>query len=481
MNLGRSKPSAQKPPEPAKPTPAPVRRAVLDRLPPHSHEAEQSVLGCCLLDPVSCLSECAAKVRAGSEVFYDLRHQTIYDAMSELFGDGQPVDAVTLQQRLKDKGRLEEVGGVAYLMALPDYAPSAANLPRYLEIVQEKHLLRRLINVCTQAASGAYEFDGKVSEMLDAVERDILAVRGIGDFEDRPDAKELVSRAIGVIEAMHQRQGAVSGVATGLADLDKLTSGQQKGELNILAGVPSMGKTALAMNIAEHAAVACLVPVGVFSLEMTSESLMTRMLCSSARVNLRSVRDGFLAERDFPKLTMASGKLAKAALHFDDTSDLSIHELRARARRMWQKHKIGLFVVDYLQLMNAHGGGRKVENRQQEVADIASGLKGMAKEFKVTVLALSQLNEDGALRESRAIGQHADGVWVLQKAKSDDSDEKDSLSADAVPVDLLVKKQRNGPTGVVNLTFLKCYTRFESAAKMSDEDVPQDHRGGYGD
>lgn len=445
----------------------------LDRLPPHSPEAEQGALGCVLLAPNDCVAELVKRFRGNREVMYDLRHQTILETCLEMHEAGQAIDVITLQQRLKDKHLLEEVGGIGYLARLPDVVPSAANLTYYLDIVQEKYLLRKLITVCTQVVGRVYDYEGEVPAMLDEVERDILAVRGLDCAAEERPALELVRCSMNAMEAMAQRQGMVSGLATGLMDLDKLTSGQQAGELNVLAGFPTMGKTSLAMNMAEHAAVDLEQPVGVFSLEMTSESLMTRLICSRARVNLRSVQDGFLADRDLPKLTAAAGKLSRAPLHFDDTSDLSIHELRARARRMWQRYSIKLFVVDYLQLMNAAGGSRKVENRQQEVSDIASGLKGMAKEFRVPVLALSQLNDDGALRESRAIGQHADGVWVLQKSKRDKNDEEEGLRAECVPIDLLIRKQRNGPTGVVPLTFLKEYTRFESAAKAVDEEAAE--------
>jgi replicative DNA helicase len=294
--------------------------------------------------------------------------------------------------------------------------------------------------------------------------------------------KDLVKKAINTIEDFHQRQGMLTGVGTGFTDLDKMTSGFHAGEMIVIAARPSMGKTSLAMNIAEHVALDLRLPVGVFSLEMTSESLVLRMLCSRSRVNLRNVRDGFLAERDFPKLTGAAGKLANAPLFIDDTSGLSILQLRAKARRMHQQYDIKLFVIDYLQLL--HSTARRAENRQQEIADISNGIKSLAKELDVPVIVLSQLNRElereknrkprlSDLRESGAIEQDADVVGLLYKPSSDEDESGVAPpEEDAVPVNLLIAKQRNGPTGDVSLTFLKSYTRFESAAKVSDEDVP---------
>jgi replicative DNA helicase len=318
---------------------------------------------------------------------------------------------------------------------------------------------------------------------MDEVERDILRISESRVQSQTTTIKDLVKRAINTIEDFHQRQGVLTGVGTGFADLDKMTSGLHGGEMIVIAARPSMGKTSLAMNIAEHVAIELRLPVGVFSLEMTSESLVLRMLCSRSRVNLRNVREGFLAERDFPKLTGSAGKLASAPLFIDDSSGLSILQLRAKARRMAQQYGIKLFVVDYLQLL--HSTSRRAENRQQEIADISSGIKSLAKELNVPVMVLSQLNREierekgrpprlSDLRESGAIEQDADVVGLLYRPKSGNEDDEGGGGAeeDAVPLNLLLAKQRNGPTGDVELTFLKSYTRFESKAKVSDEDVP---------
>jgi replicative DNA helicase len=272
----------------------------------------------------------------------------------------------------------------------------------------------------------------------------------------------------------------LTGISTGFMDLDKMTTGFHPGEMIVIAARPSMGKTSLAMNIAEHVAVDLKLPVGVFSLEMTAESLVLRMLCSRSRVNLRNVRDGFLVERDFPVLTNSAGKLGAAPLIIDDSSGLSILQLKAKARRMHQQYGIKLFVIDYLQLL--HSTARRAENRQQEIADISNGVKSLAKELNVPVIVLSQLNRElekdksrkprmSDLRESGSIEQDADLIGLLYKPSAGDDDDASAPSEeqDAVAVNLLIAKQRNGPTGDVHLTFMKSYTRFESAAKISDD------------
>jgi replicative DNA helicase len=449
--------------------------ANLDRLPPHAVEAEQGVLGCCLLDPNQCIGECIEKLKDdGKLAFYDLRHQTIYETLVEMFNTRAPIDLITLQQNLKDRQLLDQVGGIVYLSQLQDAVPSAANLSYYLNIVREKFLLRKLIQTCSGVVSRIYDFEGDVEQLLDEVEKDILHVNESREQNETKDVKKLVNEALVTIEHFFNRKGELSGLATGFGDLDKMTDGLHGGEMIIVAARPSMGKTSLAMNIAEHVALELSLPVGVFSLEMSAASLILRMLCSLARVNMRSIRDGFMSEADFPKLMSASGRLAAAKLLIDDTAGLSILQLRARARRMHQQHGIKLFVIDYLQLLNSTAR-RAQENRQQEIADIS-------KELNVPVIVLSQLNRElekdksrkprlSDLRESGSIEQDADLVGLLYKP--DASDEEDAPEeSEGVAVNFLIAKQRNGPTGDVNLTFLKPYTRFESRSKFSDEDVP---------
>lgn len=455
----------------------------IDRLPPHSIEAEQGVLGCILLDPTESLAVCIEKFKRGAEVFYDLRHQQLYETMVEMYDRKEPIEPLLVQQRLRDKSMLESLGGWNYLSGLMDAVPSAANLEYYLNIVREKFILRRMIQTCSSVISRVYEPGAEVDGLLDEAERDILAIAQDRIQGADRSMKELVKQAITTIEDYHQRQGACTGLSSGFADLDKMTSGFHGGEMIVIAARPSMGKTSLAMNIAEHVAVDLKIPVGVFSLEMTSESLALRMLCSRAKVNLRSIRDGFLAERDFPKLTSAAGKLANSPLFIDDTAGLSILQLRAKARRMHQQHGVKLFVIDYLQLVNC--SSKRVENRQQEIAQISSGVKALAKELNVPVIVLSQLNRElekdknrkprlSDLRESGSIEQDADLVGLLYKADTKEEDEEGGGAAsfanyDVVPVNLLIAKQRNGPTGDVHLTFLKSFTRFENASKIDDD------------
>ena len=451
-----------------------------DRLPPHSPEAEQGVLGCILLSPNDCIGECITKFKNGSEVFYDLRHQTIFDTVAEMFDKREAIDIITLQQRLKDKQLLEQVGGIAYLAALPDVVPSAANLSFYNDIVLEKFLLRKVIRVCTDVVGRVYDYEGQVDALMDEIERDVLRISESRVQSQTISIKDLVKKAVNTIEDYHARQGALTGLGTGFTDLDKMTTGLHAGEMIVIAARPSVGKTSLAMNIAEHVALDEKLPVGVFSLEMTAESLVLRMLCSRARVNMRSVREGFLAERDFPKLTGAAGKIAGAPLFIDDSSGLSILQLRAKARRMHQQYGIKLFVVDYLQLL--HSTAKRADNRQQEIADISSGIKSLAKELKVPVIVLSQLNREverekgrpprmSDLRESGAIEQDADLVGLLYRPSKEEDDSAERVEAE--PINLLIAKQRNGPAGEdVHLTFLRAYTRFENAAKIDQADVP---------
>ena len=441
------------------------------------------MLGCIMLSPNDCMGQSIERFKGNAEVLYDLRNQTIFGTLLEMYDRREAIDIITLQQRLKDKHLLDEVGGLSYLSTLPDMVPSAANLSYYLDIVHEKFLLRRMIQVCSSIVGRVYDFEGEVDQLMDEVERDVLRISESRVQEGTDTIKQLVNQAITTIEQFHARQGQLSGIATGFIDLDKMTSGLHPGEMVVIAARPSLGKTSLAMNVAEHAAIDQKLPVGVFSLEMTAESLVLRMLCSRARVNLRNIRDGFLAEQDFVKLTTAAGTLSRAPLFIDDTSGLSILQLRAKARRLQQQHGIKLFVVDYLQLL--HSTARRAENRQQEIADISNGIKALAKELKVPIIVLSQLNRDfekdksrkpnlSDLRESGAIEQDADLVGLLYRADPEDptkrrESEDDALSQDTVPINLLVAKQRNGPTGDVHLTFLRSITRFENAAKVSED------------
>ena len=454
--------------------------ANLDRLPPHDLQMEMGVLGCCLLDPNRCIGECIESLKDdGKSAFYDLRHQTIYATLAEMYNARQPVDLITVQQRLKDSQMLDHVGGIAYLSQLQDAVPSAANLNYYLQIVREKYLLRKLIQTCTGAVGRIYDFEGDVEQLLDEVEKDINAVNDARVQSGTRKLSDLVNAGLVTIEHMFQRQGEITGIATGFPDFDKMTDGLHPGEMIVIAARPSVGKTSLAMGIAEHVAIELGLPVGVFSLEMTGESLILRMMCSLGRVNLRNIRDGYMSEADFPKLTVAAGRINGAPLRIDDSAGLSILQLRARARRMHQQHGIKLFVIDYLQLLNSSSRKGR-ENRQVEISEISGGIKALAKELNVPVIVLSQLNRElekdksrkprlADLRESGSIEQDADLVGMLYRPDADADADQDKN--DGIPINWLIAKQRNGPTGDVNLTFLKPYTRFESRSKFSGEDV----------
>ena len=431
---------------------------------PASLEAEQGVLGCCLLD-ARAVTECAARLRS-PEAFYDLRHREVYETLVGMVDAGKPVDLYTVQVALKSKGVLDGVGGLEFLGGLQDATPSAANLEYYLAEVEQKFTVRLMLAALKKGHADLKQANGEAHLLIDRVEQEVLAVRRFAQGAQAAEGvKALVVSSVAEIERLHQSGGAISGMATGFTDLDKMLDGLHQGELVVVAAHTGQGKTALMMNIAEHAVLEERVPVGVFSLEMTAKSLVLRMLCSRARVNLRGVRDGRLLERDFPKLTAAALDIANSKLFVEDIGGLSIGELRARARRMVQNHGVRLLVVDYIQKLNGRPG-RREENRQQEVADVASGLKDMAKELGVPVLTASQLSDDGRLRESRAIGQEADVVALLKH-----DEQADENGAVGVWVD--IEKQRNGPTGRVRLTFLRAFTRFESAARVADEDVPQ--------
>lgn len=447
----------------------------LDRLPPHSIEAEQGVLGCLLLAHKDCMGECVQKFARGYEVFYDLRHQTVYDVLLEMYEDDATVDLITLMQKLKNAQQLENVGGLAYLSSLPDAVPSAANLEYYMEIVLEKYLLRKLIQTCTGIIGRVFDYQGGAREFVDQAEADVHAIAQDGNIRGHRLMPELIDAAITKIEEYHHQGGKISGLTTGFADFDRLTWGLSGGDVLIIAARPSVGKSSYAMQVAVHVALERKEPVCVFSLEMTDDQLVLRMLCTESRVNLRNIRDGFMAERDFPKLTGAAGKLRSAPIYIDDTAGQHILQIRAKARRMQQLYGIKLFVIDYLQLLNSH---KKHSNRQEEISYISGQIKEMARELRVPAIVLSQLNRElekrgpdaqprlSDLRESGSIEQDADlvGLMYVKPSQSGNTDQ------DFIPVGFNLAKQRNGPTDMIDLMFRKSITRFEAAAKVESED-----------
>ena len=452
----------------------------LERILPNSLEAEMAVLGAMLLSP----EEAASQVREHltEDDFYYAAHQVIFRELAGMQDTLRAVDMVTLTQRLQDKGVLDEIGGAAYLADLVARVPTTANVEHYINIVWEKHLLRKLINASHEIMTRAFDRQDDVLAWIDEVEQQIFNINAETATTGAQPTKVLVREAMSNIEKMFENRGAITGLATGFRDLDKLTSGLRPGNVFIIAARPSMGKTSLAMNIAENVAIDQNIPVGIFSLEMSSEELVKRMLCSRGAVNLRSLHDGFSKEKDHAALTTAASELIKAPMYIDDTAGLAVNQLRARARRMCTQYKIKLLVIDYLQLMKAPSK-RADQSRQVEVADISSGVKALAKELQIPIIILSQLNRQpetregkprlADLRESGSLEQDADivGLLVRPEVYEDDAENREKLKGQA---QLVIAKQRSGPTGTINLSFLNEFTRFEDAARVSDEDIPGD-------
>src|SRR3989449_1726494 len=446
------------------------------RTPPHSVEAEQGVLGSMLISPRETIAECVEKIN--EEYFYVPAHRTIYNALVDLWNAGQAIDLITFTQVLRDRHLLDSVGGAAFVTSLFTFVPTAANVGYYLDIVRDKYILREIISAATESVRRAYEEQDEVNNLLDEVEQRIFAV-GEDRFKgEMLSMKEQVMSTLESIEKLFENKGAITGVSTGFRDFDKLTSGLHSSEMIVIAARPSMGKTALAMNIAEHAAIEVKLPVAIFSLEMSAQQLVQRMLCSRARVNLAKTRDGFLAEADFPKLTHAASKLAEAKIFIDDTAGLTILELRAKARRLKAQHDVRLIIVDYLELLRSTSR-RAQDNRQLEISEISAGIKGLAKELKIPIVVVAQLNRQpeqrsggkprlSDLRESGSIEQDADLVGLLVRPEIYEEDEEARVEM-AGEAEFIIAKQRNGPVGEIPLTFLKEYTRFETRARNVSE------------
>jgi replicative DNA helicase len=448
---------------------------LLRRLPPQSLEAEESVLGGVLLDNTA-IDRVLEFVRADD--FYREAHRRIFRAMLGLAERNEPVDLVTLSESLRQRGELQDVGGASYLAELAERVPTAANVNHYARIVREKAILRALINTATEIASAGYTDQRDVKDLLDRAEQSIFQIseREVKPAFVRMDA--LMTDAFKTVEKLHQQKQAVTGVTTGYVDLDRLTAGLQPSDLIIIAARPSMGKTAFALNIAANAARRGDVGVAVFSLEMSKEQLALRMLCAEARVDLSRVRTGHLAPGELGDLAQSAHILISQPIYIDDTPAITVLELRAKARRLWRdpQSKLGLIVVDYLQLMRSSEGK---DSREQEISEISRSLKALAKELHVPVIALSQLNRQvenrsppvprlSDLRESGAIEQDADVIMFIYRdeAYNEDSDRKGLA-------DIIIAKQRNGPTDKLELAFLREYTRFENR-----EMVPEAAAGG---
>jgi replicative DNA helicase len=400
--------------------------------------------------------------------FYKDAHRHIYQTVLDLANKGEPVDLVTVTEALRQGKRLDEVGGVAYLTELANAVPTAAHIDHYARIVEEKSLLRQLIHAAGEIMAASYESREEVEEILDEAERRIFSVANRRSGRSISSLKQILIEAFEQIEYLYESKGAVTGVPTGFADFDRITAGLQPSDLIILAARPSMGKTTLALNIAENAAVRLKIPVAVFSLEMSKEQLAIKLLCAEAGVNNQRIRTGDLTEEDWPRLSHALGRLSEAKIFIDDSPNISAWEIRAKARRIKSEHGLGLIIIDYLQLMQ---GRYRTENRQQEVSEISRSLKALARELSTPVVALSQLSRAveqrpgkkpslADLRESGSLEQDADLVCFLYREDYYDPEtEKKNIT------ELIVAKHRNGPTGKVEFYFQKEFSKFVSIEK----------------
>jgi replicative DNA helicase len=430
------------------------------RMPPHNLEAEQAVLGAMLIEADAIYTAVEELV---PDDFYKNAHRLIFEAITDLFEKNEPIDLVTVGEILLKRNQLEKIGDQSYLTGVVNSIPTAANILYHSKIVHEKSILRRMISVCTKVIMSSYEAED-VRAVLDQAEAHIFDIAQSRETSSVVAIKDQILETFDAIEVMYQNQGALAGLPTGFKDLDFLCSGLQPSELIILAARPSMGKTALATAIVESVGLMENKGVMFFSLEMSKESLVQRMLCSFARVSSHDLKKGFLTEKGWVSLTNAASKLSQANIFIDDTPGLSILDMKTKARRIKAKTTLDLIVIDYLQLMQSY---KKADNRQNEIADISRSLKGLARELKIPVIAVSQLSRAvesrtdktpmlSDLRESGAIEQDADLVLMLMREEYYNPTEENKNQAQVI-----VGKNRNGPTGRVSLSFLKEYTRFE--------------------
>ena len=446
------------------------------RVPPHSIEAEQSLLGGLMLDNTA-WDRVADVVTADD--FYRPDHRLIFTALGLLNEDRQPCDVVTVSEFLDNRGELEQAGGLDYLALLANDTPSAANIVAYARILRERSVLRSLITAGNEIAGSAFEPEGRTAtELVDEAERAVFEIADKGNRRGGFQAlRDVLPATVDRLDQLHQSGGDVTGLPTGYAEFDKMTAGLQPGDLVIIAGRPSMGKTTLAVNIAENAAIGYQKPTAIYSMEMSADQLAFRMISSLGRVDQTHLRTGKFPDEDWARINTAVQLMSEAPIFIDDTPALSPTEVRARARRLKREHGLGLIVVDYLQLMQVPGN---TENRTAEISEISRGLKALAKELEVPVIALSQLNRSveqrtdkkpvmSDLRESGAIEQDADLICFIYREEVYDADTPRKGVAD-----IIVSKQRNGPTGEFPLTFVGKYTKFENWVPDSyAQDVPQ--------
>jgi replicative DNA helicase len=443
----------------------------LEKVPPQNVDAEVAVLGSMLIE-VDAIAQGVQFLTP--EAFYKDAHRKIFQCIINLFTDNKAIDLVTLTEYLNQEGQLEEVGGPSYLAFLTTAVPTAANILYYARIVKEKYVLRHLIQNATQIVTDCYDPSQEVESLLDRAEKAIFEITSKKFSGGIVPLKDIIRNQIEVIDKLYQRKEHITGLATGFHEFDTQTAGLQPSDLIIIAARPSMGKSALMTCIAEHVGMAVKAPVAIFSLEMSKEQLIQRMLCSCARVNAHKVRTGFLAQSDWPNLTKAAAKLSEAPIYIDDTPGISILELKAKARRMKAQYDIKLIILDYLQLMQGSGSA---ESRQQEISEISRSLKALARELSVPLIAISQLSRAvesrtdhrpqlSDLRESGAIEQDADVVVLLLREEYYNPTEENKGKAEVI-----IAKQRNGPVGSVFMTFIHEYTRFENMELTRREEM----------
>lgn len=453
--------------------------STLEKLTPQNLEAEQSLLGALLLD-----KDAIIKVgdRVTSEDFYADKHRAIFEAMTELYRKHEPVDLLSLSNRLAERDDLERIGGRAYLIQLTNSVPTASHIVHYADIVQKKATLRRLLNAAADISALGYEQNEDVEDVLDQAEQKLFNVSRRFLKAGFTPIHSILDTAFERIDEVHREKGKLRGVPTGYTDLDNLLSGLQRSDLIILAARPACGKTSFALDLARHAAVKARMPVGVFSLEMSKEQLVDRMLCAEAGVDLWKMRSGHLSDSgphdDFTRISHALGILSEAPIYIDDSASANIMEIRTKARRLQMENGLGLIVIDYLQLMESRGGGGNPDNRVQEVTEITRGLKSIARELNVPVLALSQLSRQvelqkpaiprlAHLRESGSIEQDADIVLFIYRKAADRNYRIEDLSPEERnTAEIHVAKHRNGPTGVVKLFFDASRASFRNLARQ---------------
>ncbi|MCR4432974.1 MAG: replicative DNA helicase [Coprothermobacterota bacterium] len=442
----------------------------LTRLPPYSLEAEQAVLGSMLLDRDAIAQ--ALEILVPSD-FYREPHGIIFGIISDLFEKGEPVDIVTVVDALKDRGKLEMVGGASYIASLAQVVPTASNVSYYARIVEEKAILRRLIEVGTKIAGLGYDTETNVEELVDQAEKLVYMIAQKRLSSDLVSMDELARKSFERIESLYRRKKLYTGVPSGFEALDRITMGFQPSDLIIVAARPSVGKTSFCLNIAEHVALKEKIPVAIFSLEMSADMLVQRVLCSQAMVDYQRLRSGFLDDQDYRRLSDAYGNLYHAPIYIDDTPGVSVMEVRLKARKLKAKSGLGLVIVDYLQLMSSRG---RAENRVQEISEITRSLKNLARELQVPFIVISQLSREvekreskkpqlSDLRESGSIEQDADVVILLYRP---DVYQRNVTNPGITEVN--IAKHRNGPTDVIELKFLAEYTKFISIERSHKEE-----------